>query len=449
MENKKHTSFVSHLLTATVAILVTALVCFSLFPVLNNLQATSPYTGDASIKNGPEGKKSTEDFGDIWVEFDNKHPLQQIFEGKTDEETYMALAKFLDVYAILKDDYYREMTDEEMLGLMLQGMLEATDSQYTFYLTPEQNAEVAESMSGEYSGIGAIVQAKDGIYQVSDLVDNSPAAGSGLRIGDQFVSIDGKDAMDFVDISQLAAAVRGKEGTTVEIVVFRPADSKEYTFEIERKTIKNANLRSKYLGDGIGYVRIVEFNQGVSKNFKKAVEEQLDEGATDFIVDLRNNPGGYVREVTDILDWILPDGVLATAKGRSGGEEFSEDWTSGKSVGIKEEINFYVLMNEYSASASELFAGCMRDWDRATIIGEQSWGKGVGTISYDLYDGSGIQITNFHYYLPKGESINEVGVTPDIEIEVPEEIRGLSVSQIKEDEDPWLQKAFELIEESR
>ncbi|MDO5733872.1 MAG: S41 family peptidase [Eubacteriales bacterium] len=459
MDNKRRkNSLVSHVLTAVVAVLITLAVVSAAQGILlknspsHSLPAgieleKSHSTGERQLKNGKSGEAKQENFGPIWDQFDYDHSLKDIFEGHTDLESYKSLGRLLDVYALLKDEYYRDLTDQELLEAMLKGLCNNQDSQYTFYLSPEENEQVHESNSGEYSGIGAIVQQKDGIFQISDIVDNSPAAESGLRIGDQFVSVDGVEVAKFSDVSQLAAEVRGETGTKVELVVYRPSEKKELSFSIKRKKIKNANLRSDYLEDGIGYIRIVEFNSGVAKNFKREVENLEAKGAKALIIDLRNNPGGYVREVTEILDYMLPEGLLATARGRRGGEDFSEEWRSSAKQGLSDEFKYYILVNEYSASASELMSGVLQDWERGVVIGRQSWGKGVGSVSFDLDDGSGVQVTNFHYYLPKGVCIQDIGVTPDIEIEMPEELQGLSVSQIDRAEDPDLQKALELARE--
>ncbi len=451
-QKKKMSPVTSHAITAVIAVFLTFLFMTQISPVATLKLAGVKKTrhqkqSQASLNNQESSQKEKGDFGEIWQHFDYHHPLQDVFAGKTDLETYNALGRFLDVYMLIKDEYYRELTDKEMLDIMLKGLCNEQDSQYTFYLSPEENERVKESNSGEYSGIGAIVQKKDNFFQISDLVDNSPAAKSGLRIGDQFISVDGEEVQKFTDVSQLAAAVRGEKGTSVVIVVYRPSEQKEYTFKIKRESIKNANLRAEYLGDGIGYIRIVEFNSGVYDNFVKAYEEQEKEGAQAYIIDLRNNPGGYVREVTQILDYILPDGVLATARGRRDGEAFSEEWKAEDHRDVGEDVKFYVLVNEYSASASELMSGVLQDYGRAVIIGRQTWGKGVGSVTFDLDDGAGVQVTNFHYYLPKGVCIQDEGISPDIVIDLSDEIKGLPVSQIPRDKDLDLQKALELARE--
>ncbi|MDO5737721.1 MAG: S41 family peptidase [Eubacteriales bacterium] len=422
--------------------LIVAAVLPSAFPYEGATICANP-SHDSKLENSGKQSKSKQikDFGDIWEQFDG-HPLEEVFKGKTDEDTYRSLGRLLDVYSLIKDDYYKDLSDKELLDIMLKGLCNEQDSQYTFYLSPEENERVNESNSGEYSGIGAIVQMKDNYFQISDLVDDSPAAQSGLRIGDQFLKVDEEDVTSFADVQQLAAAVRGPEGTKVVLTMFRPTDKKEYEFKIERKKITNANLRSELLQDSVGYIRIVQFNQGVAKNFISALNDLQKQGMEHLVIDLRNNPGGYVSEVTSILDYMLPKGLLATAKGRRDGEEFSEEWTANSAAKIPNSLDIYVLVNENSASASELLSGVMQYYERATIIGRTTWGKGVGSISFDLDDGSGVQITNFHYYLPNGVCIQDIGITPDIEVETPEEIQGLTISQIPEGEDVDLNRAL-------
>lgn len=360
-----------------------------------------------------------------------------------DEEALAQLKKLKLIYDFLKDNYYRELSDAEMLEAMYAGLLEEMDSPYTFYLSEEEFATVEESMAGEYSGIGAQVSWQNGVYIITDVFDNSPAAKAGVRNGDQFVSVNGKLAGEFADVNLLATEVRGEEGTTVVIEIFRPSEQKDYTFEIVRGTVHNANLKFEMLENEIGYVRILSFNEGVANNFISALTELAEQGAKTIIFDVRNNGGGYVNEVTRMLDYLLPKGVLAVAKGRSGGSEFEESWDSDASVGVSEAWNYVVLMNEFSASASELFAGCLKDWEKAVLVGENSFGKGVGSVTYSLTDGSAIQITNFHYFLPSGECVQDVGIAPDIEVLLPQEFAGLPLGQIPHEEDTQLQIAIE------
>jgi len=364
-----------------------------------------------------------------------------------DEESEAALEKFNVVKDLLFENYYIELTYPEIIEAMTTGMLENLGSPYTYYLSPEDVAEMEESMSGVYSGIGATVEKVDTYFQVSDLTEDSPADKAGMMINDVFVSVDDNLAKDYDDVSALAKDIRGEEGTTVTIVVFRPSENREYTFEIERKEITNSNIHSRMINDEIGYIRIVTFNDSVSDNFIDAMEKLQEEGAKNVIFDLRNNSGGYVDEVLNMLDYLLPEGLLITEIGRRDGVPFELEEYSDDFMGVPEDMKYVCLMNQNSASASELFSGCLRDWDKAKLVGETSFGKGVGTITKFLSDGSAVQITNFYYNLPSGENIDGEGIEPDYLVELPDEVKNIIVSRINLEDDLQLQKAIELLEQ--
>lgn len=365
-----------------------------------------------------------------------------------DPETFKQLQKLQLIYDTLKNDYFRELTDAELVEAMYAGLLDEMDSPYTFYMDSDEYSAMQDSMQGEYSGIGAQVSKQDDLYLISDIFDDSPAAQAGLRIGDRFISIDGKDVSEFSDVTTLAAEVRGETGSKVTVEVFRPSDNQVYTIEVTRGKVENANLKSELLTPEIGYVRILEFNSGVADNFIKALDEFKKQGVKSIIFDVRNNGGGYVYEVTKMLDYLLPAGKLAVAKGRTDGQDYEEDWTSQAKVGVPEDWQYAILINQYSASASELFSGCLRDYDKAVLVGEQSFGKGVGTITRELTDGSALQITNFHYYLPKGDCVEGEGLTPQIAVSLDKELAGLPLGQLDHAEDSQLQAALTYIQEN-
>ena len=364
-----------------------------------------------------------------------------------DPETLKQLQKLQLIYDTLKHDYFRELTDAELVEAMYAGLLDEMDSPYTFYLDQEEYSAMQDSMQGEYSGIGAQVSKQDDLYLISDIFDDSPAAQAGLRIGDRFVSVNGKSVSDFTDVTSLAAEVRGSSGSTVTVEVFRPSDNQTYTLEVTRGKVENANLKSELLSPEVGYIRILEFNSGVADNFIKAIDAFKEQGVQSIIFDVRNNGGGYVFEVTKMLDYLLPAGTLAVAKGRADGQDYEEDWTSKAKSGVPEEWKYAILINKYSASASELFSGCLRDYDKAVLIGEQSFGKGVGTITRELTDGSALQITNFHYYLPNGDCVDGEGLKPQIEVSLDKELAGLPLGQLDHAEDTQLQTALTYIQE--
>ncbi len=422
----KKTHTWGYVLTALISVVLTVVLMLTLFLNINlkKIMAANPI--DAAIENGAE--------------------LPSIFfEDNVDNQE--ALEKLNIMFKLLKDNYYEELSDSEIINAMMVGMLENIGSPYTFYMSPEYVIEMEDSMSGSYSGIGATVEKISNYYQISDIVEDSPADQAGLMINDMFVKVDGHDATEYEDVSSLASDIRGEEGTSVEVIVFRPSENKEMTFDIVRKNITNSNIHSRMLNSDIGYVRIVSFNKDVAENFIDAVDQLQEQGAKHIVFDLRNNGGGYVDEVLAMLDYLLPEGTMITEVGRRNGEPYELEERSDEDMGVPENMRYICLMNNNSASASELFAGCLRDWGKAELVGKTSFGKGVGTITKYLSDGSAVQITNFYYNLPNGENINDIGLDPDYEVELPDEYENVIVSRIPENEDAQLEKAIKVLSE--
>jgi carboxyl-terminal processing protease len=314
-------------------------------------------------------------------------------------------------------------------------------------MTPESRQEGLDSMSGEYVGIGATVMRRDeGDYVFVDIIPGSPAEEAGLQSGDVIVSVDGIDANTFEDVNQLAIRVRGEEGTTVTLVLIRALSQEKESIDVVRRPITNASVRQKMIADGIGYVQVTEFSTHASENFERAVMELLDEGAQHLVIDLRDNGGGYANECVNMLDVLLPPQDVVTVRGREDGEDYEEKWSTTTAALVPDSMTYVILLNEYSASASELFSGVLRDLGKATLVGEQTFGKGVGTLTWDLEDKSAIQITTFEYFLPKGESINEIGLVPDYEVSLSPEAETKAISLLTLEEDTQLQKALEILE---
>ncbi len=424
-----------HIVSAIVAILVTVIIFLGIILPLKFL-LINPNDKSAVSESVDSVQPQYEDYASIFEGF---------FDFKDTPEVRAKLDKLYTAYHSLKEDYYTDLSDEELIDAMLQGLLNNRD-QYTRYISAEDNARSKEDMSGEYSGIGCTIQqGKDKQFIVADLTDDSPALLAGIKVNDIFLAVDGVETTTMVDTSDLANKVRGEEGTEVKLRVYRPSESKEYEFTVKRAKITNSDIRSKMLTEDVGYIRMTTFDTGLSDNFKAAMEKLQKEGAKNMIFDLRGNTGGYVSEVTDMLDYLLPEGTIITLKGRRGGEEFTEEITSKAEMGVPEDMKYVILTNQYTASASELFSGCLRDYDKAILVGEKTYGKGVGTISFDFEDGSGANITNFYYYLPKGSNVDGVGLEPDFEVHLSEDQQDKTVGQMSPEDDEQLKVALEKI----
>ena len=363
-----------------------------------------------------------------------------------DASTEQALAKLQRVFQIINEDYVDDLTDAEMLEAMTRGLVNELGNPYTMYLTAEENAQIEESMSGNYSGIGAFVSLnKDGLVEVTEIIEDSPAEAAGLQIGDLFVAVDGTDVSGYKDITSVAVLVRGEEGTTVELELYRPSVGKNVVITATRRRITSASVSHRMLNETLGYIQIREFSQGVAKNFIAAVDDLKAQGAVHLVFDLRNNTGGMASEVIDMLDYLLPRGVIASIEGREGGKPFKSEWGSDKFMGVDPSMKYAILINDFSASASELFSGCLRDYDKAYLIGEQTFGKGSGTITYSLDDGSAVNVTNFLYYLPDGESIEGEGLAPHLEVILPEEVQWISINRMTLEQDTQLKAAIDYL----
>ncbi|NLV48609.1 MAG: S41 family peptidase [Clostridiaceae bacterium] len=369
------------------------------------------------------------------------------FSFSPDPDTEAALEKLQTVYRAVNERYFEELSDAELLEAMTRGLVNELDNPYTFYLSAEENEQIEESMSGQYSGIGAFVAInKENLVEVTELIENSPAEAADILIGDVFVEVNGQDVTQLNDINAVAALVRGPEGTTVDLVLYRPALNDQVAVTVERRKITTASVAHRMLEESIGYVQVREFSQHVSDNFISAVDDLVSQGADHLVIDLRNNSGGLATEVIDMLDYLLPRATLATVRGRDDGQPFEVSWDSDKQMGVPETMRYAILVNTFSASASELFSGCLRDYEKAVLIGEQTFGKGSGTITIPLDDGSAINLTNFLYYLPKGLSIEGVGLEPDQTVSLPDEARSISINRLTREQDTQLSAAIEWLE---
>jgi carboxyl-terminal processing protease len=362
-----------------------------------------------------------------------------------DDETLSAVNKINEIITLLRNNYYTELTDAQIVQAMAQALPSALDNPYTYYLSQEQYLQTQESMKGNYVGIGCSVsQNPQGGIQVMEVYPDSPAEEAGLLPGDFFIAVDGIDVSRMKDTNEIAALVRGEEGTAVSIEIWREATGKNLSFTMTRRLIQHQYVRYEMLDQNTGYIQIRSFAQGADNDFISAMDDLQSEGAENVVIDLRFNSGGSADIMIHMLEYIFPPNtLLAQIKGRNNGEEYTVDWTTKEKAHISDEMDFAILTNEFSASASEFFAGCLRDHGKAVLIGQTTFGKGSGTATYELTDGSAVTITIFRYYLPQGELVEGKGIRPDIEVEIPDEYRYISVDMIPEGFDTILARALE------
>lgn len=337
------------------------------------------------------------------------------------------------IRTMIEDEYIGEIDDEQMLEMAIKGYVAGVGDEYTEYYTPEEMQEQLETAVGNYVGIGIymVVNYEDGIITVLEPMEGSPAESAGLKEGDIINKVEGTEVTKD-NVEEMSDAIKGEEGTKVKLEIKR--EDETFDVEVERKKIEVSHIDSRMLESNIGYIQIADFDGGAAKEFRENYEKLKSEGATSLIIDIRNNGGGVVDESIDILEMICDKGsTLLIEKDKDGNETIT---TAEEDPIINMPI--VVLTNEYSASASEILAGALKDNGKATIIGEKTYGKGVIQTLYSLSDGSGLKITTAEYCTPNRNSINKIGIEPDIEVKLPE-----NTKEITDKNDTQLKKAIE------
>jgi carboxyl-terminal processing protease len=334
--------------------------------------------------------------------------------------------------------YYQDVDEDKLLEGAIKGMAEALEDPYTVYYTPEQMQDFTEQSSGSYVGIGVTVfMDEDDLLTVSETFANSPAKEVGMRNGDKIINVDGEDVTSIKDSDLIVQKIRGKPDTEVKITVYRPGINDYVNLQMVRRVINLVYIESKIINDNIGYVQLKLFDEDIARDFANHVNDLIMSGAKGLIIDLRNNPGGSYTQVVAMADMLVPKGLIVYTEDRSGNrqEEFSD--TS--------ELNMpmTVLINEYSASASEILSAAIKDYNKGTLVGKTTFGKGLVQSVVPLEGGAGVKFTISKYYTPSGTCIHGIGVTPDIEIENDEQYKYYSVEDIPEGEDKQLLRAIE------
>lgn len=325
------------------------------------------------------------------------------------------------VWALLHAQAQLLPDDNALMEGALRGMLAALGDPHTDYMDPETFARVNESVSGEYEGIGAMVRQNEDIggLELVSIFEGSPAERAGLRAGDVIVRVEGRD-VTVLSQNEIIAMVRGPAGTLVRLGIQRPGITELLKFEVVRGKIAVPSVRSELLEGGYGYVRLSQFDSGSAQELRAALGEIDADTLPGLILDLRGNPGGYLTTSIEVASLFLDDETIVVERGP--GREIAH-----KALGnpIAGQVPMVVLVDQGSASASELIAGALQDHGRATIVGMQTFGKGSVQTWRDLSNGGGIRITISRWYTPDGHSVSEVGITPDVVVPYqPEEVSG-------------------------
>ena len=344
---------------------------------------------------------------------------------------------FWKVWDTLKEKYVdsNQLDSKKLFYGSIKGMMQATGDPYTAFLDPEENKEFNEDITGRFEGIGAELGIKNKILTVIAPLEDSPAEKSGLRAGDRIIKINGETAAE-ISIDEAVDKIRGPKGTKVKLTVFRNGDAEAREIEITREIINVKSVKFELKEDNIAYFKIIKFGEETDKEFSLAVKRALSRGAKKVILDMRNNPGGYLDAAVNMAGKMIPKGNIVVIEENSRGKR-KEIYAKGGDVLSRMET--VVLINMGSASASEILAGALREnRDNVTVVGETSYGKGSVQEFINLPQGTAAKITVSKWLTPKGEQINEKGIKPDIEVK-------MSYEDFENDRDPQLEKALEIL----
>jgi len=336
--------------------------------------------------------------------------------AKADNESvYRGLSNFAKVLDLIQRNYVEEVEGEELTTKAIEGMLKGLDP-YSAYLSPERYRDLEIGTSGEFGGVGMEVTTKNGFLKVITPIEGGPAEKAGIKPKDLIIEIEGKTTKDMV-VQEAVNLLRGPKGSPVNVTIEREGEPNPIKITLIRDKITIKSVKQKLLDNQIGYIKLSQFQEDSSQELRTALSELESQNGKDLrgvILDLRNNPGGLLGEAIEVVDEFIDQGLIVSVRGRS--EEQTREFYATKNGNFK-QYPIVVIVNEGSASASEVVAEALQDSKRATILGTSTFGKGSVQTIIRLEDGSGLKLTTAKFYAPSGRSISEVGVTPDVFVE--------------------------------
>lgn len=355
------------------------------------------------------------------------------------EEMETRYSKLKSVADIVDKYFVGEYKEADAIEVALAGYVAGLDDVWSAYYTAEQTASIEEDEANQYVGIGVTYStAAESLYQITAVTPGGPADLAGILPGDKLLTAAGVDVNTLETGDDLAALVKGEIGTQVTIVVDRAGEP--LTFNITRDVIYTYSVTSRMLENNVGYIAIADFDSNVDDEFREHLTTLQEQGAKGFIFDVRNNPGGYVSVMHEMLDGLLPEGPVITMVDKAGEKM---PLTSDADM---LEMPMVVVTNEYSVSAAEFFAAALQEYDMATVVGTKTSGKGYSQQTFKLSDGSSVHISTTRYYTPKGNSLAETGVTPDLVVELPlEDLNLLLSGKLADADDEQLQSAIKAV----
>ena len=359
---------------------------------------------------------------EAWMEKEEQSKLEQLEE--------LILTRFIG-----------EAESEQLRDAAAEGMIASLDDRWSYYMNASDYLSHMETANNAYVGIGITITVKEDVdgFVVMVVNEEGPAEEAGILVGDVIVAVDGVSTIG-MEAAGARDLVRGEEGTQVQITVLR--DGQEQTLSVTRREVKTPVALQELLEDGTGLITIVNFDSRCAEESKAAIETLLEQGAHRLIFDVRNNPGGYAKELVELLDYLLPEGDLFRTVDYAGKENVDKSDESCL------EIPMAVLVNADSYSAAEFFAAALAEYEAAVVVGEKTSGKGHFQYTYKLNDGSAVAISVGKYYTPNGVSLEGVGITPDVEVSVTEEqAESIYFDLLDPAEDPQIQAALKALDE--
>ncbi|MGL4848589.1 MAG: S41 family peptidase [Clostridium sp.] len=357
--------------------------------------------------------------------------VKNAMKESNDTEKYSELFNVRDALIVNFDG---EVDDNKLLEGAIKGMTGALEDPYTVYMTKDEYEEYNEQNSGGYVGIGIYIGVSDGKVEVIKPIEGSPAKKAGIIDGDKIIKVNGEKIGS--DTDKAGRLIKGKEGEEVTLEIQRKGEKELKTFKVKREAIETEDVTSEMIGKDIGYISITGFNLGVTEDLQKYIKELKAKGMKGLILDLRGNPGGYLHEAVGVASQFIEKDKTITYTINKYDKEVVEKSKGGEAIGMP----LIVLIDGGSASASEVVTGALRDYKAATIIGINSFGKGIVQAPVEFEDGSALKVTISKYYTPNGENIHKKGIAPDIKVEIPQEVL---MKPYNKDTDSQLKRAIE------
>lgn len=366
-----------------------------------------------------------------------KFVQQRQYNGVLSDSSHVQKIEYLE--KMIDQEYLGEVDNAEMAEGIYAGLVYGLGDVYSRYYTADEYAQETASTDGAYAGIGVSIQKnKNGGVQIAECYEGGPGAEAGLQTGDVITAINDTDVTD-MELSDVVSLIRENKDNTIVLTVFRENEEKSREISVDVTDVELPSVFGEMLDKKTGYIQITQFTGVTPQQYKDMFAELKDKGMERLVIDLRDNPGGLLTSVCDILREILPEGLIVYTEDKYGNRE--EETCDGKH---QLDMPLAVLVNENSASASEIFAGAVQDHEVGTIVGTTTYGKGVVQELRQLSDGSAVKLTVSNYYTPNGNSINKVGIKPDVEVKLASEL--LNKDEITHEEDNQLQKALDVIE---